>query len=668
MESSRTGGTTTVVNSPLESTNPIRKLLFGKAIPTEHHEHTRLPKWLALPVFASDAISSSVYATQEILLALATAGAGALMYTVHISVAIVLLLVIVAFSYRQTVYAYAQGGGSYIVAKDNLGVRWGLIAAAAILIDYILTVATSIASGVQNLVAVPFMHGFKGHEVFLCVSFIVLLSILNLRGLKESGAIFAVPTYMFIACALTMLFFGFFGPSLFGWTLNPADPPLHPIEPTTAVGIALFLNAFSRGCSALTGTEAISDGVPAFRVPQSRNAATTLVWMAVILGVLFMGMSLLAARTGVVYVEGSAPVVDQLNSIVFGKGTWFYYVLQMSTVAILVLAANTSFADFPRLSAVLARDGFMPRQLSNLGDKLTFSNGIIMLGVLSSVLVIVFRGNTDLLIPLYAIGVFIAFTLSQTGMVARWARERSSGWLGKAIINGIGATATFLVMCTIAYEKIIVDIVHNQGREFGWIIAILIGLLYAMFRAIEQHYASMKTALSTEGYEVPASPRANTVLVLIPRVHRGVLAALEYCRRIGSDVRGVHISVTEEDLSPIKESWERWAPDVPLVVLNSPYRSIISPLLSYLDEVERERPDTYITVVVPESVSSRWWHGLLHANYGAWIKLYLLRRKNVILTNVRYFPFEDEPSKPVPPGAADAPDVPASIPAGNGTP
>ncbi len=618
--------------------NPLRRFLFGAPTSTEHQEHTRLPKILALPVFASDAISSSVYATQEILLVLSAAGAAALVFTIHLSVAIALLLAIVVLSYSQTVYAYPRGGGSYIVAKDNIGMKLGLIAAASILIDYVLTVATSIASGVQNLVAVPFMHFAKGHESTICVLCILLLVYANLRGLKESGAAFAFPTYLFIFCAFTMIGLGLFGPTLLRLHLHRV--PVEPIQAVRGVGLALLLNAFARGCSAMTGTEAISDGVPAFQKPESRNAALTLVAMGVILAGLFVGISVLAVRLGVHYVEGSPPVIDQLNSAVFGKGSPFYYILQGATVAILVLAANTSFADFPRLSSILARDGYMPRQLANLGDKLTFSNGILVLGVFASTLVIAFGGNTDRLIPLYAIGVFIAFTLSQTGMVFRWKRLRGRGWYVKAVINGLGAVATFIVLCTIAYEKVILDffnlVVHHHS-EYGWLIIVLIGVQYGIFRAIEHHYTTLRAALAPDERDVREETHPNTVLVLVPRVHKGILTALRYARGISADVRGFSVEIDPADTPKLKQDWERWSGDIPLVVMSSPYRSVIGPLMTYLDEVERERPGANITVIVPEVVTGVWWHSLLHANYGAWIKLYLLNRRNIVVTNVRYF-------------------------------
>ncbi len=635
------GGSHTGGSAPqrkgLHAVSPLRVFLFGRPTPTSQQEHTRLQKILALPVFASDAISSSVYATQEILLALGTAGAAALVFTVHISLAISVLLIIVAISYVQTINAYPTGGGSYIVAKDNIGVKWGLIAAAALLIDYILTVATSIASGVQNLVAVPFMQHFKGHEVLLCAAFIMFLVLANLRGLRESGTFFAIPTYTFVLSCYALIFLGLFGPALFGWTLHTRAPGPSIADAMPGLGMALILRAFAQGCAAMTGTEAISNGVPAFRKPEAKNASITLCWMAFVLGTLFVGISVLAVRLHIVYRIGSEPVIDQLNSIVFGKGSKFYYVLQGATVAILVLAANTSFADFPRLSSILARDGFMPRQLSNLGDKLTFTNGIILLGLFSVILIAAFGGSTDRLIPLYAIGVFIAFTLSQAGMVIHWWRLRGRGWQLKAVINGVGALATFIVLLTIATEKILLDIIHNRGREFGWIIAVLIVVLYMMFRLVERHYRDLRAALSMEGYVPSDKPRPNTVIVLVPRIHRGIMTALEYARGLSADVRALHIEIDAADTPKLKEQWDRWWDSIPLVVLSSPYRSMVGPLLAYLDEVERERPDAHITVIVPEAVTGKWWHSLLHANYGAWIKLYLLNRKNIVVTNVRYF-------------------------------
>ncbi len=614
--------------------NPIRLLLIGRPVATENSEHSLLPKITALPVFASDAISSVAYATQEILLALGVAGAAALVNTEYISIAIALLLVIVAISYTQTIHAYPSGGGSYIVAKDNIGVNLGLVAAGALLIDYILTVATSIASGVQNLI--PMVHSLRGHEVALCVGFVLILLYANLRGLKESGTLFAFPTYAFVLGCLALIFVGLFG-ERFGMKFHREQAENIPLIGTKAVGMGLILHAFARGCSAMTGTEAISNGVPAFKEPKADNASATLAWMALILGTLFIGISVLAIRLQIHYVDGSPAVIDQLNTIVFGRGTFFYYFLQISTVAILVLAANTSFADFPRLASILARDGFMPRQLANIGDKLTFSNGIAVLGVFSIALLVAFHGNTDKLVPLYAIGVFIAFTLSQAGMVVHWSREKGRGWKMKSFVNGLGAVATFVVLLTFIYEKVLLDIFENRGREFGWIVLVLIGILFLMFKKIKGHYSSLKRALSLEGYIPNTEVHANTILILVPRVNRGVIQAVDYGKGLSGDVRGVHICNEPEHATAVAETWEQWIKDVPLVILPSPYRSVVGPLLAYLDEVERERPDTNVTVVVPEVVTGKWWHSLLHANYGALIKLYLLNRRNVTVANVRYF-------------------------------
>ncbi|MEP6756409.1 MAG: APC family permease, partial [Chthonomonadales bacterium] len=428
----------------IHTVHPIRKLLFGKPVKSDESEHSLLPKIVALPVYASDAISSVAYATQEILLALSIAGTGALGYAQYIAWSIAALLVIVVISYTQTITAYPSGGGSYIVAKENIGVTFGLIAAGALLIDYVLTVATSIASGVQNLM--PMLpHSMLHREVLLCVGFVMLLLLANLRGLKESGSLFAIPTYTFVLGCLALIFFGFFGP-LFGWHISAMPVEIDNAKAAQNMGFALILAAFAKGCSAMTGTEAISNGVPSFKEPKSQNAINTLRWMAVILGTLFIGITLLAIKLNIRYDENhKVAVIDQLNALVFHKGSILYYVLQISTVAILVLAANTSFADFPRLSSILARDGYMPRQLNNLGDKLTFTNGIIVLCFFSVALLLAFGGDTDKLVPLYAIGVFIAFTLSQTGMVVHWFREKGRGWQAKAITNGVGALATLLV-------------------------------------------------------------------------------------------------------------------------------------------------------------------------------------------------------------------------------
>ncbi len=642
---------------PPSFTRRLRRILLGNPLASEHMEHTLLRKLLALPVFASDAISSVAYATQQIILALGAAGlwiaserAAYTRYTLLISGLIVALLAIVVVSYWQTIFAYPSGGGSYIVSKDNLGTLPGLIAAAALLIDYVLTVSVSIAGGVQNLASVPFlarMH-IDQHLVLWSLLFIGLLTLANLRGLKESGTMFAVFTYGFVIMCYVMIAIGLLAP-LIGWHFHREyiesqwpNGMEAARKAAMTFGIVVLLRAFANGCSAMTGTEAVSNGIPAFKEPKSKNAALTLVGMGVILGTIFMGISWLAMNLHVVYWEQgtkTAPaVIDQISGAVFGKtGRWAfaYLATQFFTAAILVLAANTSYADFPRLSSILARDRFLPKQLANLGDKLVFDKGIWTLGLLAALLIVVKKGSVDALIPLYALGVFLAFTLSQSGMVQHWLRLKGPGWQRKAVINGIGAAATFIVLIDIAAEKFL---------EGAWMVILLIALLVLMFRAIYNHYADVAQQLKMANYHPPTAPLKNTVLVLVPALHRGVMPALEYARSLSPDCRAVHVATDPEKTPLLKAKWEEWGHDVPLVILNSPYRSLVSPLMGYLDAVRVERRNHLVTVIVPEYVPTKWWHSLLHGNSGLLLKLALLGRKDVIVANVRYYLQEmDEP-------------------------
>ena len=632
----------------------LRRALFGNPIASEHSEHTLLPKFLALPVFASDAISSVAYATQQIVLALGAAGLYAATqggeythYTMLITGLIVALLAVVVISYWQTIFGYPSGGGSYIVSKDNLGTMPGLIAAAALLIDYVLTVSVSIAGGVQNLGGIPLPDSLKwlhfDHLVTWCLLFIALLTFANLRGLKESGAMFAIFTYGFVVMCYVMIAVGIFGP-MFGWIhLDASNPNVAayvnqswgPVKAAETFGLVVLLRAFAQGCSAMTGTEAVSNGIPAFKEPKSRNAAVTLVWMGLILGSIFLGISFLATKLHVVYWEHAghtAPaVIDQISGAIFGKtGKWAvgYYLTQFFTAAILVLAANTSYADFPRLASILARDRFMPKQLSSLGDKLVFNNGVIILGLLAALLIVAKNGSVDALIPLYAVGVFTAFTLSQCGMVRHWFKLKNPGWQVKATINGLGALATFLVLVDIAVEKFL---------DGAWMVILLVAILVMIFRKIHRHYLDMAQQLKMAHYHPPTTPFKNTVLVLIPTLHRGVMPALEYARSLSPDCRAIHIETDPEKTPQLKERWEHWAEDVPLIVLNSPYRALINPVMKYLDAVQTERRNHLVTVVVPEFVPTRWWQGLLHGQSGLRLKLALLGRKDVIVANVRYY-------------------------------
>jgi amino acid transporter len=651
----------------------VRRLLFGNPLSSENMEHTLLPKILALPVFSSDAISSVAYATQQIVLALG--GAGLYLtahrdqythYTMLITGLIVALLAIVVVSYWQTIHGYPSGGGSYIVSKDNLGTLAGLVAAAALLIDYVLTVSVSIASGVQNLGGLPLPPWLSwlhfDHLVTWSLLFIALLTLANLRGLKESGAMFAIFTYGFVIMCYVMILIGLIGP-LFGWhpQLAYVNQAWGAEKAAETFGLVVLLRAFANGCSAMTGTEAVSNGIPAFKEPKSQNAAYTLVAMGIILGTIFLGVSWLAMNLHVVYWEHGSQtanaVIDQISGAVFGKkGTWAigYYLTQFFTAAILVLAANTSYADFPRLSSILANDRFMPKQLSNLGDKLVFTNGIVMLGLFAALLIVAKNGSVDALIPLYAIGVFLAFTLSQSGMVIHWNKVRDKNWQFKALINGTGAVATFIVLLDIAFEKFM---------EGAWAVIVLIVLLVLMFRKIHSHYLDVAQQLKIANYQPPSEPLRNTVLVLVASLNRGVMPALEYARSLSSDCRAVHICTDPDKMPMLRERWEQFGQGVPLVILNSPFRSLVGPVMRYLDAVQIERRNHTVTVVVPEFVSTKWWHNLLHGQTGLRLLSALRSRRDVIVANVRYYLQEmDEP----PPSDALAEEEPASKAASNG--
>ena len=635
----------------------LRRLMFGRPIETEHQEKELLPKFLALPVFSSDAISSVAYASQQILLVLGAAGLWTAAHqglytalTMGITFAIVGLLVIVTSSYWQTIFGYPSGGGSYIVSKDNLGVIPGLIAGSALLIDYVLTVAVSIASGVQNLLATPFVAQYHLDLTAVCVLCVAIITFLNLRGMKESGAVFAVPTYSFIVMACLMIFLGTAGP-LFGWhiyaeTVNQSVPAASQTATLTSFGmlavLAVGLRAFANGCSAMTGTEAVSNGIPAFRKPASLNAALTLVMMSCILGSLFLGISHLAMSLHVVYWEHnhmtSAPVIDQLSGAIFGRNATgirmvLYYTMQISTMLILVVAANTSFADFPRLASIMARDRFLPRQLSTVGDKLVFSNGIALLGLLAMLLLIKFHGSVDRLIPLYAVGVFTAFTLSQSGMVRHWHKLKTRGWHWRAIVNGIGAVFTGIVMSTIIYEKFL---------EGAYIVVFLVAILVVTFLTINSHYEFLRRKLTIINWTPTKHAFSNTVLVLVPSLHRGMFPTLEYAQSIAPDCRAIHIEIDPNESARLKREWEQYVgEDLPLVIVPSLYRSLIAPVLVYLDEVRHERPDNIVTVVLTEFVPEGRWHAFLHkflhSRSGPMLRYYLMRRHGVIVTNVRYY-------------------------------
>jgi amino acid transporter len=618
-----------------------RTWLFGRPLPTADAPHQAIGKAVGLAVFSSDALSSTAYATQEIMIILAMAGTAALALVVPISVAIVVLLAIVTFSYEQTIHAYPGGGGAYIVARDNLGDGPAQVAGAALLMDYILTVAVSISSGVAQVAsAFPVVHG---HKLALAVSLVVFVMIVNLRGVKESGAVFAVPTFFFVAMmGLTV------GTALVRYlmgTLHPiADPPPLDVEPVRAVGLFLVLHAFSSGTTALTGVEAISNGIPAFKEPRSRNAGLTLLWMSGILGTLFLGISFLAGPIGAVPSEHET-VVSQLARAAFdGRGS-LYLATIAATTLILAMAANTAYADFPRLAALQAADGYLPRQLTYRGSRLVFSRGIALLALVASVLIWVFDASVTGLIPLYAIGVFLSFTLSQAGMARRWwksgrlragevAQERGSSvhhdrrWLFKMVVNGFGAVLTAVVTTVFAVTKF---------RDGAWVVLVVIPAVVALFYAIHGHYRDLARRLSLERFGPPPRVDRHRVILPISGVHRGVVAGLTYARALSEDVTAVYVSTDPALAEKVERMWGLWGGGVRLEVVDSPYRLLVEPLVEYIRHVAaRRQPNEVITVVVPQFVPRRQWHNALHAQTAMMLRLALVFEPGVVITSVPY--------------------------------
>jgi amino acid transporter len=597
----------------------LKRLVVGKPIPSHLAHHERLSRITGLAVLSSDPLSSVAYATEEILRVLVITGALGLVSPIAFVIASILAIVV--FSYRQTLFAYPSGGGAYIVAKENLGETPALIAAASLLIDYILTVAVSVAAGVAALTsAFPSWHL---NRVELALAFVTILMFGNLRGIRESGRIFAIPTYFFIVTTLTLIAFGAWQVMTGGvHPVVPADPLPMGREP---LALFLLLTAFSNGCTAMTGVEAVSNGVPAFRPPESKNAAATMMMMVVLAISMFLGITLLAQAYHVVPSQ-SETVVSQLARGVFGNRGPAYYAMQAATMLILVLAANTAYADFPRLASILARDRYLPRQLMNQGDRLAFSNGIVGLSVFAAILLVVFGGDTHALIPLYMIGVFVSFTLSQAGMVVRWRRLRGARWRTNAFINGLGALVTGIVLLVVAVTK---------AHEGAWIIMLLIPLNVIFFRVTHKHYAGVAAQLSLKGW-APAGRRCNHVVVPVGGVYRSVVEALEYAKTLSPDVRAVYVNIDTASTEQVKREWSKWGEGVPLVILESPYRSLMEPMLEYIDQMSQRRPADYITIVLPEFVPAKWWHHLFHNQRALLIKGALLFKPNTVVTSVPF--------------------------------
>jgi amino acid transporter len=626
-----------------------RAVLFGRPISLHEELSERLNVFTGLAVFASDNISSSAYATEEIMRVLVIAGAGALALTMPITIGIVIVLAIVVTSYQQTVAAYPHGGGSYIVAKDNLGTKPGLVAAGALLTDYVLTVAVSIAAGVAALTS--FVPELFDDRVLLGVFLVVLIAMINLRGIRESGAVFSIPTYVYLVSIFGLLGFGFFR------YLTGTMPDYHApaawlaAQHAEPLGVLLILRAFSSGSVALTGTEAVSNGVPAFKPPEPRNAQRVLILMGVFFGLIFLGLSFLAGQLGILPdpTEGET-VISQLTRTFVGGGTPYYYLVQVSTAVLLILAANTAFADFPRLSSILARDGFLPRVFQYRGDRLAFSYGIVVLAVIASLLIWYFGGSVTNLIPLYTVGVFVAFTLSQSGMVRRWRRLRNEvpGWRRRAVINGIGAVTTGIVAIEVAAAKLALG---------AWIVLILVPLLVAMMLFIERQYRSANAALAIRpDATIPRGRREERVVVPVPGINRAVVRAINVGRSIAPDVRAVLVSDDPLDAASIRTQWERQLPDIPLVFVESPYRALVGPLLAYLDVLDqawppdKEAPITF--VVVPEYIARSWWERILYNQSARRLRTALLGRRFTVVVNVPYR--RDDPDDPAPPARAIA--------------
>jgi amino acid transporter len=603
------------------------RALVGSPLETQRLKHEKLTKVKGLAVFGADALSSSAYATEEVLRILILAGAAAMPLTVPISGAIVALMAIVATSYYQTIHAYPSGGGAYVVARENLGPLPGLVAAAALLVDYLLTVAVSVSAGVAAITsALPRLFPYR---VELAVALVALITVANLRGVRESGTLFAIPTYLFIFAFGSTVAFG-----IAAWLSGHLPRASSPTEAAATQPLTLFLvlRAFASGTAALTGIEAVSNGVQAFYPPEPRNASRVLLAMVTILGALFFGTSLLAREMAVLPREEET-VVSQIARLLF-QGGWFYYVVQAATMLILVLAANTAFADFPRLSSILARDRYLPRQLANLGDRLVFANGILLLGVTASALIVVFRATVHNLIPLYMVGVFVSFTLSQAGMVRHWLATRTGRWRLQLGINGLGALCTAVVGLEVALVKFL---------DGAWITVFVIGSFVLLMQAIHRHYEDLKQQLSLERAKLPRPFKAHKVIVPVNNVHRGILEALRYAKAVSDDVTAVYVEIEPGAREEIERKWERWVPDIPLVVLPSPYRSVVGPILLYLDQVQREAgPDTALTVVLPEFVPRKWWHHLLHNQTALMLKFALLFRQRrlrryKVLADVPYY-------------------------------
>lgn len=608
----------------------MRHVLIGKPLATDQAIHQRLSKLKALAVFSSDALSSSAYATEAILLVLVAAGTGALTHSWGIALGIATLLLIVSFSYYQTIHAYPNGGGAYIVSKDNIGITSGLVAAASLLIDYTLTVAVSISAGVAAITSA--FPEFASHRVGMALVIVVFITIMNLRGVKESGTFFAIPTYAFVGGVLLMIAIGIVRVITGNVPVGVEEMEVIGESATiSSLSLFLILRAFAAGCTALTGVEAISNGIPAFKAPESRNAGQTLIIMVTLLCTMFVGITFLANNFPIGELGGERTVISQMSAAVFGEETILFYYLQLATLLILSLAANTAFADFPRLASLIAHDRYLPRQLTNLGDRLVFSNGIIALMFMASILIVLFNAREHNLLPLYAVGVFISFTLSQSGMVIHWLKQRhkedfivTRGWYAKIFLNGFGALCTFIVMMILIVTKF---------TEGAWIVMVTIPILMFIFTRIHKHYDVVAHSLSLDGITPEQIVRASDVrsdtpmVVLMNSLNRSSLQSLEFALRSSCNVRVCAITVEPDVIQRLKDRWQEWGlEEVPLDIVQSPYREIGIPLVNYLHERDKQNLNHEPTLVIlPEFVVTHWWERLLHNQTSVTIRNALYR-------------------------------------------
>jgi amino acid transporter len=632
----------------------VRKAVFGRPLSNEEEIEERLTKKKALAIFSSDAISSSAYATEEILRVLVIAGAGALFLSIHVAIAIAILLAVVSVSYRQVCRAYPNGGGAYVVARTNLAPIFGLIAAASLLIDYVMTVAVSTASAIAQIQSVfPRAYDFRIEIAFVSIT---LITIANLRGLRESGNIFAVPTYLFVGLALAIVAIGAFR-IVTGTAVPVAHEPDAVPFGTETLGVLLLLKAFAGGSVALTGVEAIANGVPAFKRPEAKNAADTMTAMAILLAILFVGLTVFAVAFGLRPTqEGGPSIVALAARTAFGAGSPLFYTFAASTALILFLAANTSFNAFPRLAAILAEDGYMPRQFSFRGDRLAYSWGIVLLAAVAFLLLAAFKGDTHALIPLYSVGVFLCFTLSQFGMVKHWLRGKDSGWRWRLVVNAAGGVLTAIVLAIVVSEKFV---------DGAYLVVILVPVLVAMMLFISRQYGQSKRQLAVDPTLIVSPPRREErIVVPIPGVDRASIQAINVGRSIDDDIRAVHISDDPDDAARVREAFERQIPGVPLVVVDSPYRALSGPLLAYLDVLDTAwppgKPDPITFVVIPEYIAGSWWERLLYNQSSKHLRKALLGRPHTVVVNVPYRR-EDPAAAPPPPAPEPEPEVSAGV-------